>query len=179
MGVHAKYKNKIYASLVAILVILNVVAFSNVVRVLKTNQAAQNVLMMEETGIPLSVIRQVTEATQTAVSGSSASDLSQSASGSGESQSAAGDSSGESQSAAPSVAQTDTDPQERWVQVLACLSVLYDGDFTRFSKEDLDVVLDRIDAGEAAQTIAGNDESYAQYLEQYQQRIDSFQQIIG
>ena len=63
--------------------------------------------------------------------------------------------------------------------MLACLSVLYDGDFTRFSKEDLDVVLERIDAGEAAQTIAGNDESYAQYLEQYQQRIDSFQQIIG
>ena len=47
------------------------------------------------------------------------------------------------------------------------------------SKEDLDVVLERIDAGEAAQTIAGNDESYAQYLEQYQQRIDSFKAIIG
>ena len=176
MGVQAKYKNKVYASLVAILVILNVVAFSNVVRVLKTNQSAQNVLMMEETGIPLSVIRQVTEATETAASGS-ASDVSQSASDIGESQSAAAQ--GESQAAEPSVAQTVTDPQERWVQVLACLSVLYDGDFTRFSTEDLDVVLERIDAGEAAQTIAGNDESYAQYLEQYQQRIDSFQQIIG
>ena len=171
MGVQAKYKNKVYASLVAILVILNVVAFSNVVRVLKTNQSAQNVLMMEETGIPLSVIRQVTAAS------GSASDVSQSASDIGESQSAAAQ--GESQAAEPSVAQTVTDPQERWVQVLACLSVLYDGDFTRFSKEDLDVVLERIDAGEAAQTIAGNDESYAQYLEQYQQRIDSFQQIIG
>ena len=170
MGVQAKYKNKVYASLVAILVILNVVGFSNVVRVLKTNQLAQNVLMMEETGIPLSVIRQVTEATETAASGSSASDASQSASADG---------SGESQAAESSIAQTATSPQERWVQVLACLSALYDGDFTRFTKEDLDVVLDRIDAGEAAQTIAGNDESYAQYLEQYRQRIDSFRQIIG
>ena len=78
MGGQAKYKNKGYASLVAILVILNVVAFSSVVRVLKTNQSAQNVLMMDETGIPLSVIRQVTEATETAASGS-ASDVSQSA----------------------------------------------------------------------------------------------------
>ena len=182
MGVHANYKKKIYASLVAILVILNVVAFSNVVRVLKTNQAAQNVLMMEETGIPLSVIRQVTEATgtdadtaDTAASGSSASDASQSASGD-ESQSAASGSGEDSQAA--NVAQVETSPQERWVQVLACLSVIYDGDFTRFTKEDLDVVLERIEAGEAAQTIAGDDESYAEYLNLYQQRMDSFQQLL-
>lgn len=177
MGVHTKYKNKIYASLVAVLVVLNVVAFSNFVRILKNDPSAQNVLMMEETGIPVSVIRQVTEAAGTAASGSSASGSSQSASDTGESAQPEG-SAGESQ-AAPGVAQVEMDPQERWVQVLACLSVLYDGDFTRFSKEDLDVVLERIDAGEAAQTIAGNDESYAQYLEQYQQRIDSFKAIIG
>ena len=177
MGVHTKYKNKIYASLVAVLVVLNVVAFSNFVRILKNDPSAQNVLMMEETGIPVSVIRQVTEAAGTAASDSSASGTSQSASDTGESAQPEG-SAGESQ-AAPGVAQVEMDPQERWVQVLACLSVLYDGDFTRFSKEDLDVVLERIDAGEAAQTIAGNDESYAQYLEQYQQRIDSFKAIIG
>lgn len=102
-------------------------------------------------------------------SDSSASDVSQSAF----------DSSEEPQATEPIVAQIDADPQERWVQVLACLSVLYDGDFTCFSKEDLDMILGRIDAGETAQSIAGNDESYAQYLEQYQQRIDNFQQIIG
>lgn len=111
----------------------------------------------------------------TAASGSSASDASQSASGD-ESQSAASGSGEDSQAA--NVAQVETSPQERWVQVLACLSVIYDGDFTRFTKEDLDVVLERIEAGEAAQTIAGDDESYAEYLNLYQQRMDSFQQLL-